>query len=137
MSNIFKRCWNDFKLKIYFYKVTHRPAFSYVIDIYKNYRYILDIRSKYDGNELLHNTRYILKWRYIEERMNFINDILGYKNEHDIYDDIFFDKINVKSVKNILRYRDKEWIKLLYDDIMMYEYELIVELNISSDDFEE
>lgn len=132
MINNFKLIFNSISHKLY---KQHR---KYIFDIYSNYKQILDIRSKYDGNDILREPKLFLHRLSIEERMNDLNYYCEYDNDNQIINDApFFSNIDdIRVVRHVARCKTKAWLEKLLNDILEYENDLIIRLNVDVNDFE-
>lgn len=111
---------------------------KYIFDIYSNYKQILDILSKYARNDILRETKLFLQRLSIEERMNDLNYYCGYKNDYEIINDspLFSNIDDIRIIRRVARVKSKTWLEKLLNDILEYENDLIIRLNIDVNDFE-
>ena len=111
---------------------------KYIFDIYSNYKQILDILSKYACNDILRETKLFLQRLSIEERMNDLNYYCGYKNDYEIINDspLFSNIDDIRIIRRVARVKSKTWLEKLLNDILEYENDLIIRLNIDVNDFE-
>ena len=135
MKKLFKKI-KTWKNHIYF--LLYKDYMSAIYDIYTNYDQVLNIMAKYDNNDIFRETRIFLYRLSIEERMNDLNYYCGYDNNNDIINDapLFITARNNKSLKRVTRAKTYNWLKKLLNDIIEYQNELIIRLNIVIDDFE-
>ena len=132
MINKFRLILNSISHKLY---KQHR---KYIFDIYSNYKQILDIRSKYDGNDILRETKLFLHRLSIEERMNDLNYYCEYDNDNQIINDApFFSNIDDIRVVPILRgfapkKKEKDLIKFIESiesEVQLEKIENLITLN--------
>lgn len=111
---------------------------KYIFDIYSNYKQILDILSKYARNDILRETKLFLQRLSIEERMNDLNYYCGYSNDYEIINDspLFSNIDDIRIIRRVARVKSKTWLEKLLNDILEYENDLIIRLNIDVNDFE-
>lgn len=111
---------------------------KYIFDIYTNYEQILNIRSKYDANDILRETKMFLQRLSIEERINDLNYYCNYDSNDDIINDApcFRNIRDIKTIRRVVRAKTSNWLEKLLNDILEYENELIVRLNIDDTDFQ-
>lgn len=130
--NKFKRILTLIGYKLYTNKV------AYLDSIYNTYEQLLNIHSKYDGNDVLMETSLFLQYASIKERINDLNRYCNYYDDDDIINDApsFHNIDDIRVMRRVSMNKSNKWLDQLYSDIIEYTEELIDRLSIDMNDFQ-
>lgn len=106
--------------------------------IYNCYDLLLNIHSKYYGNDIFAETQLFLRYASIKERINDLNHYCNYHDDDDIINDApsFHNIDDIRVMRRVSINKSNKWLDQLYYDILEYVDELIDRLDIDINDFQ-